>query len=241
MLFLSCILTWPLTLRAKATTQRWIPLLDTHRRKERELPMDTQEALLNRRSIRKYTDDPVPPELIEKIMTAAVWAPSGSNTQPWRFYVATGAKRDELIRALVESPGPDSPSEEEYGQIVDRIEAGKMSERGMMKFARFGSFRFYNAPVAIVVAKPEQMAGSSLQSIGAAVENLLVAAHAEGLGTCWLGMPLTYSDTLIDILGIPSNEKLVTSISLGYPDLASPINRSERMRLPYEETVHVLS
>jgi nitroreductase len=218
--------------------------------------MDAQEALLNRRSIRKYLKDPVSTELIEKIMTAAIWAPSGSNTQPWRFYVATGAKRDALVQAMIDATGKDAPSVEAYEEMVERIEekAKKMlgksdranlglSQMGeeVMTFARFGSIRFYQAPVAIIVAKPEQVAGSALQSIGAAVENLLIAAHAEGLGTCWLGMPLMFKEKIIEVLGIPDDNVLVTSISLGYPDVDSPINNMDRVRLPYDETVHLLS
>lgn len=218
--------------------------------------MDAQEALLNRRSIRKYLKDSVSTELIEKIMTAAVWAPSGSNTQPWRFYVATGAKRDALVQAMIDATGKDAPSVEAYEEMVERIEekAKKMLGKNdrenlglrqmgeeVMTFARFGSIRFYQAPVAIIVAKPEQVAGSALQSIGAAVENLLIAAHAEGLGTCWLGMPLMFKEKIIEVLGIPDDNVLVTSISLGYPDVDSPINNMDRVRLPYDETVHLLS
>lgn len=203
--------------------------------------MRAQEALLKRRSIRKYLEDQVPPELIEKVMTAAIWAPSGSNMQPWRFYVATGSKRNELIQAMIEASGPESPSAENYNEMVQRLEEGKATGEESMGFGRFGSFRFYVAPVAIIVTKPEKMSGSSLQSIGAAVENLLIAAHAEGLGTCWLGMPLVYKDKIIEVLGIPADETLVTSISLGYPDTDSPINHGDRIRLPYDETVHLLS
>ena len=217
--------------------------------------MDAQEALLNRRSIRKYLKDPVSQDLINKIMTAAVWAPSGSNSQPWRFYVATGEKRDALVQAMIDETGKDAPSVEAYEEMVEHIEQkAKMLEKDdqanpglsqmgdeVMTFARFGSFRFYQAPVAIIVAKPAQVTGSSLQSIGAAVENLLIAAQAEGLGTCWLGMPLAFKDRIIEVLGIPDDNDLVTSISLGYPDIDSPINNMDRVRLPYDETVHLLS
>ena len=116
----------------------------------------------------------------------------------------------------------------------------KMGEE-VMKFARFGSIRFYQAPVAIIVATPKQMSGSSHQSIGAAVQNILLAAHAEGLATCWLGMPLMYSDKIIEVLDIPEDEVLVTSACLGYPDKESPINKMDRARLPYDQTVHFLS
>jgi nitroreductase len=218
--------------------------------------LDTHTTLLNRRSIRKYLKDEVSPELLEKIMTAAIWAPSGSNSQPWRFYVATGAKRDELIQAMIEATGPDAPSVEAYDEMVGGIEEeglkmlGKAdtSETGLrqmgeevQKFARFGSIRFYQAPVAIIVATPKSMSGSSHQSIGAAVQNILLAAHAEGLATCWLGMPLMYRDKIIEVLDIPEDEVLVTSVCLGYPDTESSINKMDRVRLPYDQTVHFLS
>ena len=210
--------------------------------------MDTQEALLNRRSIRKYLKDPVPQETLRKIMTAAIWAPSGGNGQPWRFYVATGAKRDQLVQAMIDSTGPDAPSVEAFEEMVANLEnEGKSTPKGVswyqmnertMQFARFGSIRFYEAPVAIVVAKP-QGGGSSLD-LGAAVENLLIAAQAEGLGTCWLGMPLMFRDKLREVLEIPESEDLVTSISLGYPDNDSVINETERARLPHDQIVHYL-
>lgn len=213
--------------------------------------MDAHEALLNRRSIRKYLKDPVQPETIKKIMTAAIWAPSGSNTQPWRFYVATGAKRDQLVQAMIDATGPEAPSVDAFDEMVERIEKeGRDALNGVswyqmneetMKFAHLGSIRFYQAPVAIVLAVPKQMAGSAHQSIGAAMENLLLAAHAEGLGTCWLGMPLMYKEKIMEVLNIPEDEALVTSASLGYPDNDSPLNSMDRMRLPYDETVHLVS
>jgi len=218
--------------------------------------MNAQETLLNRRSIRKYLKDQVPLELIKKIMTAAIWSPSGSNAQPWRFYVAMGAMRDKLIEALIKASGPHSPSPEAYEEIAIRVE--KTVEERMKqddsvetrllnmgeeagKFVTFGSLRFYMAPVIIIVAAPKQMGGSLSLSIGAAVQNLLLAAHAEGLATCWLGMPLRLKDEIIDILKVPDEEVLITSVCLGYPDADSPINNMARSRLPFDETVHILS
>jgi len=218
--------------------------------------LDTYEATLHRRSIRKYLKDPVPLELIRKIMTAALWAPSGGNSQPWRFYVATGSKRDELINALIEASGPDAPTAEEYNKLVESVEKeraallGKSGSAGSgvgelskdrAKFARFGSLRFYEAPVAIIVATPKRMGQGSHQSIGAAVQNILLAAHAEGLGTCWLGMPLAYRDKIIEVLNIPEDEDLVTSIALGYPDKESAITRFVMPRESFDKLVHIRS
>ncbi len=216
--------------------------------------MDVQEALLTRRSIRKYLSTPVSEELIIKVMTAAVWAPSGGNGQPWRFYVATGAKRDDLVRAMIDASGPDAPAPEAYEAMAKRIEEKAReggTDRGLMQmgedgktFGYLGSTRFYNAPVVIAVTANEQKKGSSGQSIGAAVENLLLAAHAEGLGACWLGIPLRFSDKIVDVLGIPDDEALVTTVCLGYPDTESSINQmgwgTERARLPFDEVVHLI-
>ena len=216
--------------------------------------MDTYEALLHRRSVRKYLKDPVTLELVKKIMTAAIWAPSGSNSQPWRFHVAMDEKRDELLQVLIEASGPDAPSVEEYDKLVEKVENVRSSllnqkgwtETGLRRmsnegasFIRFGSIRFYQAPVIIIVAKPTAIGGTSNMSIGAAVQNILLAAHAEGLATCWLGMPLVYGDRIREVLDIPQNEALVTSISLGYPDKSSIINTVVMPRLSFEETVHL--
>lgn len=217
--------------------------------------MNTQEALIGRRSIRKYLDKPVSAELIIKIMTAAIWAPSGGNGQPWRFYVATGEKRDALVQAMIEASGPDAPSPDEYDAMAKRIEEearDKTADRGLMQMGEegkalgyLGSLRFYEAPVVVAVAAREQKKGSSHQSIGAAVENLLISAHAEGLGACWLGIPLRFGGRIIDILGIPDDETLVTTVCLGYPDTESAINRvgwaTGRSRLPFDEVVHLVS
>jgi nitroreductase len=188
-------------------------------------------------------------------MTAAIWAPSGSNSQPWRFYVATGAKRDELVQALIEATGPEAPSAEAYDELIEGVEKIRSeflkkddwAETGLRRmsregadFIRFGSLRFYEAPVIIIVAKPESIGGSSRMSIGAAVQNILLAAHAEGLATCWLGMPLIYGDRIKEVLDIPADEVLVTSISMGYPDKDSPINSVLMARESFEKTVHLL-
>lgn len=215
--------------------------------------MDTHETLMNRRSIRKYTKDPVSQELIDKIMTAAIWAPSGGNAQPWRFYVATGDRRDKLVQVMAEAPGPDAPSIEAFDETtVPTVEEGlRLAAKGdasedelkklgedFQKFNRFGSIRFYQTPVAIVVAKPK--AGGSTLDIGAAVENLLIAAHGEGLGACWLGMPLMFKDKVREAFDIPEDEDFVTCVCLGHPDNDSPINKMDRSRLPEDQVIHYL-
>jgi nitroreductase len=78
-------------------------------------------------------------------------------------------------------------------------------------------------------------------SIDASVQNILLAAHAEGLATCWLGMPLLYGDRIREVLAVPEDEVVLTTISLGYPDNDSTINSVAVPREPFEKTVHLLS
>ncbi len=213
--------------------------------------MDTHEALMHRRSVRKYLKDPVSQASLEKIMTAAIWAPSGGNSQPWRFYVATGEKRNALVEALAVAPGADAPSIEEFDETtVPTVEEGlRLAGKGdaseevlkklgedFQRFNHFGSIRFYQTPVAIVVAKSK--AGGSALDIGAAVENLLVAAVGEGLGTCWLGMPLMHGEKIREILDVPDSEDLVTCVCLGHPDNDSPINKMDRSRMAEDQVIH---
>ena len=216
--------------------------------------MDTYAAVLSRRSIRKFLKNDVPPELMKRVMSAAIWAPSSANRQPWRFYVATGSKRNELIQAMIEATGPDAPSVQAYDEMVEHIVEEGLKRLGeditaeMMleeigeearQFVRFGSIRFYQAPVVIVVATPKQMAGSSHQDIGAGVQNILLAAHAEGLATCWVGLPLMYRERIMEVLAIPEDEVLMSFVCLGYPDKDSPINKMHRVRMPFDQIVHL--
>jgi len=119
--------------------------------------MDVFEAIVGRRSVRRYKPDPVPKKLIEKILDAARWAPSGGNIQPWKFVVISDKKILEVVRKV--SPG------------------------------YLGA-----TPLAILVCsdrEKEYMVGGALgrdylsvADCSMAVENMLLAAHALGLGTC---------------------------------------------------------
>ncbi|HHY36323.1 MAG TPA: nitroreductase family protein [Firmicutes bacterium] len=169
--------------------------------------MDLMTAIRGRRSCRKYKPDRVPREKIEKILQAANWAPSGRNWQQWEFLVVTGEKRDRIGKI--------------YGEIV----AARWPDAGT-RTAEQESFLHWaetlgGAPVVIVAltktdADPNTRK-MNLESAAAAFQNLLLAAYAEGLGTCWMTGPLRREEELKELLGVAGDMEIVAITPLGYP------------------------
>jgi len=151
--------------------------------------MDVFEAIRDRRSVRKYKAEPVLDNLVKKLLEAAVWAPSGSNIQPWNFIVIKDRKVLDMVRKI--SPG-----------------------------------YFGDAPLAILVCSDKERAFKlggelgrdylSVAGCAAAVQNMLLAAYASGLGTC---VVKSFSSTAIKhILEIPTEIEPELLVIVGYPD-----------------------
>ena len=176
-----------------------------------------------RRSVRRFKSDPVPPEDVDRMLEAALWAPSGSNTQPWLFIVVTErnviARASECVRLEVERVYRSAPGFAETGKGL----------------ARWGTF-FEGAPLVFFVAgRREQSswrlklaevfpghpaAGKSLSWLvgcAAAIQNLLLAVHALGYGACWMGAPLVARATLERLLELPEDYELLAVVRAGRP------------------------
>jgi coenzyme F420-0:L-glutamate ligase/coenzyme F420-1:gamma-L-glutamate ligase len=174
------------------------------------------DGLKQRRSIRKYQDKSVSKEAVEKILAAASWAPSAHNAQPWLFIVLEDAPaKRRLAQAMAETWTADMTKD---GLKID-------DETRRSRIDRFGS-----APVLIVasmfmegMAKQPDAERQSIErdlamaSLGAAMQNLLLAASAEGLGACWFCAPAFCKDTVRKVLGIPADVEPQALVTLGYP------------------------
>jgi len=173
--------------------------------------MDVFEAIHRRRAVRRYRPDPVRDEDIHTILDAANWAPSAMNRQQWEFVVVTGNKiRDmgESYRAIIE----------EYTKNWDPSPLrGALTREEFIRFA--GTYG--GAPVVIVVltdaADTPDFHKANIESASAAMENLLLAATALGLGTCWMTGPLRDETALRTILSIPEGKEIVAVTPLGFP------------------------
>lgn len=203
--------------------------------------MDVLEAIKDRKSIRAYKKDPVPKELLVKILEAAIWAPSGSNVQPWEFTVLQGKDRDRLVEAILDAARQKNLGSMPYEAPEEGLKrreklfsvfAAKAEEMGrnVEKVLFEGSISFYDAPAVILITTKKAYGGSRLADIGAAIQNLLLAAHKEGLGTCWIALILAFEQAIKDHLGIPEDKRVVAGIAVGYPDHESPLNQFRSTR-----------
>ena len=152
--------------------------------------MELYEAIKGRRSIRRFKPDPVPKEVLDRILEMAIWAPSGMNLQNWYFLVVTGERKDALVGLASKSYDYIEPVlKEVFAERPPVVEAAKKF------FSRLGG-----APVLVFAfyeptrERPE----TSVQTVAAAIQNLLLAAHAEGLGTCWMTGPCMWLTRLMN-------------------------------------------
>jgi nitroreductase len=179
--------------------------------------MDVIEAIKTRRSIRKFSDRPVEPEKLRTVLEAAQMAPSWANMQCWRFVVV----QDREVRARIS----------ELSYVAEYFAARGYKSNPAQK-------ALSEAPVVIVACAEPELSGDLrgqqyyLTDVGIAMENLMLAAHAEGLGSVFVGV--FNENELCDLLQIPPAVRIVGLFPMGYP-LSEP--KAGPPRKPLEEIV----
>lgn len=170
--------------------------------------MNTLDAITRRRSIRKFKDTPVPDETIVRILSAAIQAPSGKNRQPWRFIVVKEDKRPEMVRIMREAI--------EGFKAQDMDTGSSEWTAGIMEQAPVTIFVFNVYQDNADRERPSIMNVVDIQSIGAAIQNLLLAALDLGLGTLWICDVFYAYEQLCAWLG--ETHQMVAAVALGYAD-----------------------
>ncbi|HLF76831.1 MAG TPA: nitroreductase family protein [Dehalococcoidia bacterium] len=178
---------------------------------------DFYSLIAQRRSIRSYVSQPLPRDLIERLLEAAIWAPSAHNRQPWRFAAVTQPEAKQRLAS-------------EMGQRLraDRTRDGD-AEDAIEADARRSYQRITGAPCVIVVCLtmedmdtyPDERRSQAeylmaVQGAALATENLLLAAELEGLGACWMCAPLFCQETVAGALELPEHWLPQGLITLGY-------------------------
>lgn len=206
--------------------------------------MELMKAIQERKSFRAFKSDPIPREMIEKILSSATQAPSAINLQPWEFLVLTGEEKERLSRRLIKAyrekqiscgPGNVKPMPKavtQRGAKTLQLMNPFFEEMGVNpdQFINEGSCNFYGAPTAILICLDDSFPKSRLVDIGIVLGYLILIAHDFGLGTCPIGLITAYEDEIKDLLNIPDNKIVVIGVALGYPDLKSPINHFKSQR-----------
>lgn len=181
---------------------------------------DFYHLLQQRRSIRKYKPDPIPKEIIQRILNGAIEAPSGKNRQNWKFVILSGKKREEYLKL----------SQATWTHLKDLLKV--KLKPSLYDFTERFFYTLGQAPVIIFCYSINSSDEKYLTSIGSvymAAENINLAAFAEGLGCCTMGAPLEIKDEVNQFLGVTEwpefkiNElDLLCAITLGYPDHQPP-------------------
>lgn len=191
--------------------------------------MELFDAIHGRKSIRRFKQTPVPDEDIRKILDAGRWAPSANNTQPWSFLVI---KDKELLKQMAEA----------VRAMIDRMIPFAENEKQAQRLAAYKSnyYTFFeHAPVVIAIFWEAYDAGTDrilakmgcqvedirrlrplpgLQSVAACVQNMLLAIHSLGYGSCWMTGPLVAQEAFEDLLGYGKEKFIAALLPLGIPD-----------------------
>ena len=209
--------------------------------------MDAIECIQSRRSIRKFTTEAVPQKDLKELIETAQWSPSYKNTQPWEVAIVSGAKKAELSKVLVglleerATPTPDfttpaswpTAEQERIDYLMNKrkeLTGLDLTAPEMVVKAKKANFNFYYAPHAIYLFQDASLSEWSIFDMGLFAQSLMLAANAKGLATVPQAFATDYAKEVKECLGIPASKRLILGLSVGYPDMESPVNayRTER-------------
>lgn len=194
-------------------------------------------AMNGRHSARAFLSREVPRALVEEIIAVAARAPSGTNIQPWRVHVLTGATRQALVdRVCAAYDAGDRSHQAEYGYypreffepyLARRRKVGwdlygllgiAKGDAAAMKAQHRRNFEFFGAPVGLIFSIDRRMGQGSWLDYGMFLQNLMLAARARGLDTCPQAAWTDYHRVVGELLGFGPQEQLVCGMALGYED-----------------------
>jgi nitroreductase len=175
--------------------------------------MDLYEAIHNRRSHRLYRPEMPPRDALERVVDAGLWAPSGMNTQCWDIAVLAGQARDELVSLINLS----------LKELVPIMQQAGVTETSQQRVAAFFK-NLGGAPVvmAVTIWKWDAPGAGNFQSGAALLQNMLLAAHAEGLGTCWMTAGSLVEKEVLEFLG-KTDQTLLAITPIGYSAKQPPV------------------
>ena len=200
---------------------------------KRDVAEQWLDLIRRRRSIRRYKPDPVPPDLIDKLLEAANWAPSAHNKQPWRLAVITNPETKLGLATVMgarfrEDLSADGLAEDSISQDVTRS-FNRITAAPLLVLLCLTMDDMDHYPDTRRMQNEMTMA---VQSTAMAGQNLLLAAHALELGACWMCAPLFCPEEVKQNLRLPSGWQPQGLIAVGYPD-----EKREKSRLSVTDLI----
>jgi nitroreductase len=216
--------------------------------------MEAYEAVTTRRAVRAFTDDAVPQQTLERVFTAAAWAPSASNIQPWHAYVVTGAPLAEIKKRLAgrlaAGDAWDPPEYEMYPPDLKSPYRERRAAFGEQRYSSFGiprediearqraaaaNWQAFGAPAALYCYIDRAMGCAQWSDVGMYLQTVMVLLRAEGLHSCPQMAWAKFHETIADVLSPPKELMLFCGMSIGFEDVGGGDTRIGRA--PLDETV----
>ena len=213
------------------------------------------DAVVTRRSLRAFTDQPVDEQVIKNILTTAARAPSGTNMQPWRVRVLTGESLKRVSDAVLKAYDADEPYDAEEPYYPDKFFEPYLSRRRKvgwdlyslldiqkgdkekMKAQHRRNFEFFSAPVAAIFTIHRDLNTGSWLDYGMFLQNVMLLAREAGLHTCPQAAFCGYHKSIRSALPLAAEEVVVCGMSIGYADFESIENTLETERAELSEFV----
>lgn len=218
-------------------------------------PNPVEEAVGQRRSVRAFKPDPVPRETVERILQIAARAPSGTNMQPWKVHVLTGAAKDGLSAAIMAAFDGEEEHKGEWAYYPKKFRDPYLARRRKVGWDLYGllgiekgdhgkmhtqhgrNYTFFDAPVGLVFVIDRDLEIGSWLDYGMFLQNVMVVARSHGLETCPQAAFAPYHKVIRETLGLDEVEAVVCGMSLGYADWDRVENTLLTERMPLEEFV----
>jgi nitroreductase len=201
-----------------------------------------------RRSVRAYLPTPVSDDVLHAVLVQARLAPSGANLQPGSLVQVRGVVREALSADLLDAFQQGREEAEDYSYFPQpmphtlrrRQVAAAQALYGALGVARDDragrdaqferNFRFFDAPVALIVTMPHDMGSGCYMDLGMTLYGLMLAAQDQGLATCAIGAMASYPNLIRGHLGLEASSHIVCGIALGYADPDAPVNQTQTTR-----------
>src|SRR6516165_3733715 len=220
--------------------------------------MDVYEAVRTRWSVRNFTNRPVTREVLERVISAAAWAPSGSNIQPWHIYVVTGASLAEIRKLAGERVAAgDRWDEREYEMYPAALKSPYLERKAAFGAQRYGAlgiargdlearqraasanWAFFGAPAGLFCYIHRDMGPPQWADVGMYLQTVMLLLRAEGLHSCPQMAWSVYRKTVAQLLSPPDGLILYCGMSIGYED--PKVSYARTGRAPLDETVTFVS
>jgi len=199
--------------------------------------MNIQDAISSRRSVRNFTDKPVPADVIRRVLEQAMRAPSGGNLQPWHLHIVGGEKLDDLKtimrERIKETPGGEGSEYDIYPKELVAPYRDRRFAVGEAMYARLAiprenkaarlqwfarNYQFFGAPLALFCSVDRRMGPPQWSDLGMMLQSVMLLLRGEGLDSCAQECWAIYPKTIGSFLSIPAERILFTGMAIGYAD-----------------------